>query len=92
MYFHNLEPCERGDDNGPRCPANLRSPALMLVAERDADLQADPFAFDIFELLKRLPGDIDSMLDIAEDGGKVDQHEWEMSGGGEDLRRRTRLE
>jgi len=39
----------------------------VLVAKRNADLQTDPVAIDVFELWEGLDGDIDGSLDESID-------------------------
>ena len=86
-YFHNFEPCERGDDNRPRRPPDLSGPAHLLIFEHDVDLQGNPLAIDVPELNEGLLGDINGMLERVKLISKKEAKRWM----GSDVRRRTRL-
>ena len=60
-YFHNSEPHERGNHDGPGCPPDLCGPSPALTMPAELDLKDDPLTFDVPELNEGLLGDINSM-------------------------------
>ena len=86
-YFHNIEPHERGDHDGPGCPSDLYGPSPALTTPAELDLKDDPLAFDVPELNEGLLGDVNSMLKCVKSISKKEAKRLM----GRDVRRRTCL-